>query len=276
MTKRLLILFASLSIVMGQSAFDILNTPTDARDAALGLSLNPTVKPTRILTHPQQSATLSVWNWVADVQGAYIGLALKNAFLNFQAITSGELEYRDDIPSEEPLSTFQYTIFNTGGSYAREYGALIFGLGAELVYERTLNASATGLSLNLATAYTVNDTYQLSAGLRHFGTTGKLVEESSALPTEFWLAGDAEFNKIALMAELNDGPIPAAFGLSYSLLEKFEILGGIQLESADSETRVHPSAGFSAVWTTFRLGYAIYQMDHKLGPRHFISLHWNY
>ena len=276
MTKRLLILLALLSITLGQSGFDILNTPTDSRDAALGLSLNPTVKPTRILTHPDHTATLSVWNWVVDVQGAYLGIGLKNAYLNFQAITSGELEYRNEIPSEEPLSTFQYTIFNTGGSYAHELGSLILGLGGELVYERTLNAAATGLSLNLALAYRLNDIFILSGGLRHFGTTGKLVEESSTLPTELWFASDADFNNFSILAELNNGPIPAAFGVSYSLLDNFEILGGLQLESADPEMKLHPSAGFSAAWTTFRMGYAIYQMDHNLGPRHFISLYWNY
>jgi|FLOH01.1.fsa_nt_gi hypothetical protein len=276
MTKRLLILFAMLGVLFGQSGFDILNIPTDARGAALGMSLSPTVKPTRILTHPEQSATLSVWNWVADVQGAYIGLGLKNVFLNFQAISSGELEYRKDVPSEEPLSTFQYPIYNTGGSYALELGDFILGLGGELVYERTLNASATGLSLNLATAYSLNQSLLLSAGLRHFGTTGKLVNESSTLPTELWLAVDADLNNLTLLAELNDGPIPAAIGASYSLLDKFEILGGLQVEAADSETRLHPSAGFTTVWTSFRIGYAIYQMDNNLGPRHYISLYWNY
>ncbi|MEA3288196.1 MAG: hypothetical protein U9Q77_12590, partial [Candidatus Marinimicrobia bacterium] len=116
MIKQLSTLLLIVSLGLGQSGFDILNTPTDARDAALGISLNPTVKPTRILTHPEHIVTLNVWNWIADIQGAYLGIGLKNAFVNVQAMHSGELEYRNDIPTEDPLSTFEYTLINLGGA----------------------------------------------------------------------------------------------------------------------------------------------------------------
>jgi len=259
-----------------QSGFDILSTPTDARDASLGLSLNPTVKPTRILTHPESAVTLSVWNWVADIQGAYMGIALDKAHLSFQAMNSGELEYRNEIPTEEPLSTFQYNLFNTGGAYARAWGPVMLGLGAELVYERTLNASATSLSLNLATAYRASDHWLVSGGLRHFGVSGKLDEESTKLPSEVWLEVDADFKQLSVMTEVNNGSLPAALGLSYALLERFELMGGFQLEAADPDLRIHPSAGFTAAWSNFTFGYAIYQLNHTLGARHFISLFWNY
>lgn len=276
MIKRLFILLSITAVVMSQSGFDILSTPTDSRDAALGLTLNPTVKPTRIITHPESAVTLSVWNWVADVQGAFMGVALENAHFSFQALNSGELEYRNDIPSDEPLSTFQYNIFNTGGAYAQQFGEIVLGVGAEIVYERTLNASSKGLSINLAAAYPLNDKFIFSAGLRHIGITDELDDESSDLPSEIWTSVDANFNNLKVLAELNSGSIPNAFGVSYTLMENFEFMGGLQVESADSEMRLHPSAGFSAKWTSFTLGYSIYQMNHNLGPRHFISLFWNY
>lgn len=276
MMKQIIIVLAMVGMVWSQTGFDILSTPTDARDASLGLTLNPTVKPTRILTHPESSVTLSVWNWVADIQGAYMGIALKNAHLSLQAMNSGELEYRNEIPSEEPLSTFEYNLFNTGGAYAREIGPVILGLGGELIYERSLNASATSLSLNLAAAYPVNDHLWVSGGFRHFGVSGELDEESTKLPAELWLEVDADFNHLSVLAEVNGGSIPSAIGLSYSLLEKFELMGGIQIESADSDMRIHPSAGFTADWSNFTLGYSMHQLNHTLGARHFISLFWNY
>ena len=265
-----------LSLVTGQSSFDILNTPTDARDAALGISLNPTLKPTRILTHPEQDLTLSVWNWVADIQGAYIGLGLKNTYMNVQAMHSGELEFRKDIPSEDPLSTFEYTLFNLGGAHARQWQQFTLGLGAELVYERSLNASATGLSFNLAGAYQIGDYYLIGGGIRHLGITGKLDEESTSLPTETWAEFDADFDKFSVIAEVNNGSIPTAIGVTYPFLNTFELMAGIQVEATDPSTTIHPSAGFTAAWTGFTFGYTIYQMDHNLGPRHFITLYWNY
>ena len=276
MVKRIFIVLAMVGMVLCQTGFDILSTPTDARDASLGLTLNPTIKPTRILTHPESSVTLSVWNWVADIQGAYMGIALDNTHVSFQAMNSGELEYRNDIPTQEPLSTFQYNLFNTGAAYAREVGPIILGLGGELVYERSLNASATSLSFNLAAAYPVSDHLFLSSGVRHFGISGELDEESTKLPSELWLEVAADFNQLSVMTEINNGSFPAALGLSYALLDKFQLMGGLQVESADPDLRFHPSAGFTADWSNFTLGYSIYQLNHTLGARHFISLFWNY
>jgi len=276
MIKQIILALMMVGMALGQSGFDILSTPTDSRDASLGLTLNPTVKPTRILTHPESSVTLSVWNWVADVQGAYMGIALNNAHLSFQAMNSGDLEYRNDIPTEEPLSTFQYNIFNAGGSYAKAFGSFILGLGTELIHERSLNANATSLSLNMAAAYPMSESLIASGGVRHFGISNELDEESTQLPSEMWLEVDATLGQLSVMGEVSDGAFPTALGLSYTLMDKFELMGGIQLESADPDMRVHPSAGFTADWSNFTLGYSIYQMNHTLGARHFISLFWNY
>lgn len=276
MLKQFIFLIIMVSVVLGQSGFDILNTPTDARDAALGINLNPTVKPTRILTHPEYNATLNVWNWVADIQGAYLGLGLKNAYINVQAMHSGELENRGNIPSEDPLSTFEYTLINLGGAHAHQWQRLTLGLGAELVYERSLNASATGLSVNLAGAYEISSRYLVSGGIRHFGITGKLDEESTSLPTELWTELDAEFEKFSVVAEVNNGSIPTALGVTFPFIDAFEIMAGLQVEATEPSISIHPSIGFTAAWTSFTFGYTIYQADHNLGPRHFVTLYWNY
>ncbi|NQV14719.1 hypothetical protein HQ531_04610 [bacterium] len=276
MYRQTFIILAVVSSCMAQSSFDILNTPTDTRDAALGISLNPIVKPTRILTHPEHQVTLSVWNWVEDIQGAYIGIDMKQAHFSVQAMHSGELELRNEIPSEDPISTFEYTLFNSGGAYAHQFKQFTLGLGAELIYERSLNTSATGLSLNLAAAYALNESIILSGGFRHFGVTGKLDEESTTLPSEIWGELDAEFGSLTLLTEVSNGSFPLASGLSYPLTEGFEFLGGLQIEMADPSVRIHPSAGFTSAWNSFSLGYGIYQIDHRLGLRHFVTLYWSY
>ncbi len=276
MLKNIIFLLAGIGLIYGQSSLDILSTPTDTRDAALGITLNPTVKPTRILTHPERTVTLSVWNWAADIQGAYMGISRPNTHLSLQAMNSGDLELRDGIPTVEPLSTFQYNLFNTGGAYARNMGPLVVGLGAEFIYERTLNASAAGLSLNLATAYELNERLLLSAGVRHAGSTGDLDQENTELPTEVWAQLDAAYDNLNIYGELNNGSIPSALGISYALLNKFELIAGLQVISAEPDVEFHPSIGFTADWDSFTIGYAIYQVDHNLGPRHFVSLYWNY
>jgi len=217
MTKYLILLISLLELGWGQSSFDILNTPTDSKAAALGLTLNPVIKPTLLLTRPRQAVTLNVWNWVAGIQGATMGLELHDSYLNVQAMHSGELEYRNDTPSVEPLSTFEYTLFDLGVAHAFQWQQLSLGIGAELVYERTLNASATGLSFNLASAYRLNKRLLLGAGLRHFGFTGKLDEAATTLPSEAWADLQLQFTKLALYSELNSGSLPLASGFSYAL-----------------------------------------------------------
>ncbi len=276
MTRYLIIFFIGFSLLWSQSSLDILSSPMDNRDAAMGINLSPIVKPTRILTHPGQTATLNVWNWVADIQGATIGLGLDNTYLSVQAMHSGEIEIRNDIPTEEPLSTFEYTLFDFSAAHAHQWQKLTLGLGAELVYERTLNASATGLAFNAAAAYRVSSQYQVATGLRHFGVMGKLDEESTELPTELWLEIEVQLKNFLLLAELNSGSIPISLGFSYAPLKRFEFMTGVQIESTDPSVTVHPSAGFTTAWTNFTLGYSIYQMDHTLGPRQYITLYWDY
>lgn len=276
MTRSIILGLTMVSMICGQTGLDILTTPTDARDASLGLTLNPTVKPTRNLTNPETVVTLSVWNWVADIQGAYMGVAFDQAHLSFQALNSGELEYRDERPSDTPLSTFEYNIFNSGGSYAWQLGSLILGVGGELIYERSLNASATSFSLNLAAASSWGDHLLLSGGIRHTGIGGALGEESSLLPSEIWVQGDASFKEVKLLTEVNTGSFPLAMGAAYTLFGSFEMLGGLQVETAENETLFHPSAGFTALYSNFTLGYSMYQINHALGARHFITLFWNY
>lgn len=263
-------------MIMGQSSFDILNTPTDSRDAALGISLNPTVKATRILTDPEHRLTFNVWNWVADIQGIYIGLGMQNTHLSLQALHSGELEYRDEVPTVDPLSTFEYALFNIGVSHARQWNNIYLGLGGEIIYERTLNASSTGLSMNVDAAYDLNERLLLSGGLRHWGISGKLDEENTTLPAEAWIGLDAGMSKFSIFTEINSGSFPLAVGMSYPILEGFELSAGTQLEFSDPQIKIHPSTGFRLALTNFELGYTIYQLDHNLGPRHYFSLYWAY
>ena len=265
-----------MSSLLGQSSLDILNAPNNAQAAGLGITNNPIIKPTRSLTHPEKQVDLSVWNWVADIQGGIMGLALENSYVGFRTMQIGNIEYRGDIPTEEPLSTFGYSLLNIGASHARNLGQIKVGAGIEYLYERTLNASANGLSFNLAAAYPLSDSLRLSAGVSHLGFAEKLENESTTFPTELWVEVDWKLSRVELLAEVTTGDVPLTLGAIIPVLESFEFLGGVQIESSNSDISVHPSVGFASDWDNFRLGYSLYQFTHALGPRHFISLYWKY
>jgi len=276
MIRKLLILAVLNTVLFGQSSYDILGVPTTAKDAALGINLNPIVRPTAISSSEDRVVTLNGWSWIADIQSAYLGVDLANMHVGVRSVNFGEFEYRNEIPSDDPISTFGYSLFSIGGAYAYELNSFIIGLGAELVYERTLNASATGLSLNLAAAYPVSDNLGISTGLRHLGTTEELDTAATALPTEIWFGADLQLNEFSVLTELSSGVYPLALGVSYRFADIFDVMGGLQVELADPSVRMHPSLGFSVDWTNFTLGYTNYQMNHRLGSRHFFSLYWRY
>ncbi|MCF7807288.1 MAG: hypothetical protein K9N38_02050 [Candidatus Marinimicrobia bacterium] len=276
MRKRLTLIIVLIGLVNGQSSWDVLTLPTDARDAALGINLNPLVRPAELAGDTEPEMTLSGWSWIEDIQGAHLGVELQQAFLGVTAVNFGEFEYRDDVPSLEPLSTFGYSIFSFGGAYALEWDQLRLGLATELLYERTVNASSVGLSMNLSGAYPISDQLQVGAGMRHLGLVSALDSEATDLPTEAWLAGKVYINELDLYTELSSGSFPLSLGMSYEFADIFEAIGGLQLESTEPSLRVHPSIGFTVNLANFRLGYSNYQMSHKLGSRHFLSLYWNY
>ncbi len=276
MLRQITILLFLVTSIWSQSSLDILNAPNNAQAAALGITNNPIIKPTRILTHPARQLDLSVWNWVADIQGGIIGLELDNSYFGFRTMQIGNIEYRGDIPTEDPLSTFGYALFNTGASYSQAIGSVIVGAGVEYLYERTLNASANGLSLNMAAAFNYSESILFSAGISHLGTSQELEEERTSFPTELWLEMEWKLPKIKLQTEFTSGEVPLTMAATYPVLDLLEILSSVQIASAGEDISILPSAGFVANWDNFKLGYSLYQLTHTLGPRHFISIYWNY
>lgn len=273
MIKRFTLILTLFGLVIGQSGWDVLTIPTDSRDAALGMNMNALVRPAELASDTQSEITLSGWNWIDDIQSAHLGVELERSYFSVTAVNFGEIEYRNDVPSEEPISTFSYSIFALGGAYALEWNQIMLGAAAEFLYERTLDTSSTGLSVNLSGAYPLSDQIKVSGGLRHLGY---LSSESADLPSEAWLGADMRMNSLGVNAEFNTGSFPFALGASYEFAGVFDVIGGVQMENADPSIRIHPSIGFTASWTNFSLGYTNYQMCHRLGSRHFLSLYWSY
>ena len=262
--------------LLGQSSYDILGVPASGKDAALGINHNPIARPVSLSYLEDQQVTLSAWSWIADIQGAYLGIDLDRTHMSVRSVNFGEFEYRDDIPTEAPISTFGYSLFSLGTAYAHDLEKFTLGISGELVYERTLNASSTGLSINMAAAYPLHDQLLLSTGLRHLGTSTELDSVATTLPAELWLGADYSADDWLILAELSSGSYPVAVGASYTFAGILDVMGGMQIEFADPSLRLHPSMGFSASWANFTLGYTNYQMSHRLGPRHYLSLYWSY
>jgi hypothetical protein len=276
MQRTLITQLILASLLFGQSSYDILSVPTDARDAALGINLNPTIRPTELLTHDGRQVTLSGWSWIADIQSMYLGIELPTSYLSIRSVDFGELEYRGETPSEKPISTFGYSLYTLSGAHAFEINTFQIGIAAEFLYERTLNNSATGISVNLAAAFPIREDLKISMGWRHLGGVGELKKESTTLPTELWLAADLNLARLQIFTETNTGAYPFALGAAYNIAHIFNLMSGLQVEPSNSNIRVHPSIGFSLAWGNFTLGYTNYQLSHVLGSRHFLSLYWSY
>ena len=275
--KRIILMLAVLvAAISAQSSFDVLNLPASSTDAGLGLNHSPMLKPSRILTNPDELATLTVWNWVADIQGANVAIQLPQYYTQLQVVNYGELEYREDIPTSDPLSTFSYVVYNLGLATARPMGKLTLGLGLDLLMERSLNAKSSALGLNADLAYPMSSTSLVRVGLSHLGGGSKLDTESTELPSEMWLEYEYQNGPLAAGVELSSGDYIFSTGARYRLLERFEFMAGLQLETFENTLEIHPSSGITASWSNFNLGYSLYHLAHNLGPRNYITLYWSF
>lgn len=272
----IVILFSGTSL-FGQGGLDVLGQARSAPDAALGLTQDVLRQPHLLNAEGGQSETiLSAWSWIADIGGLDLVARNNNTALAIDVLRVGDLEYRGETPSSEPISNFQYSLVELSAAYGKEFGKLSSGVGVSLIRERSLNSSALGAALHFSVEYPLLQGFNSSAGIRHLGRMQNLNNESSKLPTEVWASLSRSFNQSRVVIELNTGPTPIQIGASYDLIRTLRLMGGVQVENSDDGAQLHPSVGFLLTAQQFKLGFALSDLLHDVGMRQHYTLYWDF
>ena len=177
------------------SGFAYLKNGGGAEITALGdLHVAGLVSPEMMRMNPAAAALLSATNVSFDyallpvggntdlfsaVSTAGNGFALGiSAFL----LRDGELEVRT-APTVDPLSTSIPQNFSLGATAAFRIDSLALGLTLKWLNQRITVYNADGYALDFGAIYNLSGEYQLGFAISDLGKMGKLLNESSELPT---------------------------------------------------------------------------------------------
>ncbi|MCF7801626.1 MAG: hypothetical protein K9N34_06370 [Candidatus Marinimicrobia bacterium] len=274
----LVLMTAGVNLFAAGGGLSVLQYPMTVRSAGMAQLLDPVNTPTALYRLPDRQADVSAWQWISGVNGLAITVNRQPVAVTLNYFNIEGLEYRDEVPTEFPQYDFGYSNAALGITMGQLIGKVQTAANIQYLWERTLDYSAGGVDLNLAASMNFSEGLFLTGGVRHLGVMSALRDESSDLPTAFFAQLGYQADQLGLTGELSGGDFPVKLGGEYTFLTIIHLYGGVQMgrdvDAAGGD--FYPSAGFEMDFQTFTLGYALYQINHVLGPRQYISLAWRF
>ncbi len=263
-------LIASAVSLPAQSGWDYLTLPLTAGNAGLGQTLDAANRPTLTPLRKEYQLQMTLWQWTAGIQGVNLYVPVGRWGVHFRSLTSGELEYRNEIPTREPLSTFSYNYNALGVSRAFTLGKWQWGISAALLWEQTLDASAWGMSLGAEGSHKLGN-WQMALGFRNLGRLTALSSEASTLPTEAYLHLSRSVLGLDWEAELRSSRIPLAMGTVWHHRTGLALTAGVQLVKESNQTTTYFQTALTFQRPHWSLGYGLYQLNHPVQARRYLS-----
>ena len=266
------------------SGFRTLDLGADARSASLGLTslsadpgANGYWNPAGLIQSGNQ-AVISMHRWFEDVQSGFLGISAGNGRqgFGFNVLYTGigDIEYRLDQPTPDPIGTFSAHEWSAGVSYGRIIsGSVSAGMTLKLLHERIFIHETTGWGIDLGAAGAWNG-FQIAGTIQNLGRTGKLNRESIDLPLAARLGAgrsfESSFGRIWAVAEVvarESEPVHLHAGVELDL-RGLAIRTGYQ---TGYDTR-GLTAGLGLAWSRTKIDYAYMPFSSGLGDSHRFSI----
>ncbi len=264
--------------LLGQGGLAVLQYPTAVRAAGMGLVLDAANTPSSIFNNPDHQAGWTAWHWLGGVNGIALSVNHRPWAVTLNYFSIEGFQYRTEIPTSLPLFEFGYSNAAAGLTLGKTFGKIRGAINGQFLWERTLSYSATGLDLSVSGEFPISEAISIAAGLRHAGFMSNLNQTGSTLPTAIF--GQLAWSESGLNTtlELANDDFPFKLGASYALQNLIRLYAGLQVgnDYANSNLRTYGSAGLEIDWQTFSLGIAMYQINHPLAPRQYVTLSWRF
>lgn len=266
------------SLAAADGGLSVLQYPTSIRSAGMGQLSDPTSTPTSIYHSPNRRAEISAWQWIGGVGGFALTVNRLPVAISVNYFSIDGIEYRTNIPSELAQFNFGYSNAALGLTYGRRFGRIQAAASMQYLWERTLDYTANGIDFSISGDMDLTPVVGLTAGVRHAGFMSALDQESSKLPFAAFIQTAYRRQDFGLIGELSTGDFPVKVSGEYTFLELIHLYGGVQMSrNVDGAgTHFYPSAGFEIDWQTFTIGYSLYQLNHPVSPRQYLSLAWRF
>lgn len=288
--NKIFILFILIfSIAFGESGFSSLKISPGTREAAMAgagvaNALGPQAiyyNPAAISQYTSLSANLYYAKWFLDThhQSLFIVRPTKlfNIGIGVVNFSYGEVENREDKPTEEPIGYFNpqdYSFFLTLSRVLDERTAI--GVSGKFYYQKIFDQTANGGGVDVGMRFNLIPNMMLGFSVINFGTMMRFQRESFWLPTEVkaglsydlalienGLIGSCEISYFPYDKKVNLG-VGAEFGF-----RKFVFLrAGIRPLSETNKI----SVGIGIKPNNFRIEYTFSPYTYNLGITHRFSV----
>lgn len=272
-----------LKIGVGPRAAGMGNAATAVVDDASALFWNPA----RIIASKGMDATFIHTQWLQDISHEFIGVTASNGVsavgLGFTIMSIDGLERRTNIPTHQPLASFNAYDVVLSGTYARKIKEHIsVGITLKGLSEKILFDSASGFAVDLGFAYKrVENGLFLGGTIRNIGPKMSFIREQFDLPREVRIGAgytpdiDGLGKRLLISADLSKykaEPLRLYIGSEFTYQKRFALMAGYQTRQDNTGF----TTGFRAQFRQYRIDYAFVPFSTALGNTHrfAVGLRW--
>ncbi len=270
-----------------------LKIPVAAREAALagsgtaaatgpqGLSYNPAI--TARLS--RFSAQVGYTKWLLDtqMQSLFISRELRpfSLGIGLAIFSGGKVEYREEIPTEEPVATFSPLDLTAYLNIARSLASWVdAGISVRFFYSKLLNSELSGWGGDIGARFHPLNNLQLGVAVTDFGQTLFYEQEVFWLPSRLrtGIGYTVPFGKNTLLV------VTDASWFFYS--KKFALQSGIEFTLGKFlsfragydpfNTVNHFNFGLGLTTSKLRLDYAFSPLGLNIGTAHRLGIGFGY
>jgi len=220
--------------------------------------------------------------WVQDISLEYAALCFeykKNVLgmgLTISQVT--DLERREEVPTEKPLSYFDQHDLSFSVSWGRKLNEKIdLGISAKFLYEKIDFYTATGLGFDLGGIYFFRPNLQIGGAILNLGPKMKFEKERFNLPTRYKFGaayiGHENYFKGDFILSLdivkpNDNDLKVHLGGEYIYKQRFILRSGYQIGYDEKNL----SLGLGLKIKKYAIDYAFVPFSSDLGNTHRFSI----
>lgn len=221
--------------------------------------------------------------WFQDISHEFLGAVVSNGVsavgFGFTLMSVDGIERRTDIPTEQPLGTFDAHDLAVSGSYARVIRETVsVGVTVKAVSEKILFDTASGVAFDIGVRYrTPYEGVTVGGALKNVGPELSFVREAFDLPRAVrigvgYVPAYAPLQRRVLLSadigKFRHEPVRLNLGGEYAYADRVSVTAGYQTRHDEAGF----SAGFGVRHRQFRLHYAFAPFGAGLGTAHRFAL----
>ena len=227
----------------------------------------------------RSSLSVSHNDWYGDFSVISVGIASPifggQGLLRFKYGGFENLELRDEVPSDDPLSFYSAFGLDIAGGFQFQFNDIQTAVLLRMVQLRIHTHSSSGLSGNISMLKPINRDWKMGFSLAHFGFMDSYINEEPALPVSGNLLMEHRtvFQEIQNTFSFSGGFIPSLdnyiFSANNAVLWRHL---NLSLASHITKNVTHVSGSISFLIGMYQVQYGFQLGDNKLGISQVLEL----